>query len=135
MQGRPPKPELREVSPWDWVDEPCILHPASCIRRGGRSGGWNRYATSVTKLRTLSSAFDWRAAKIDWPVTTDVGPGLAGVVATETRVMWLDPSSGQLAYRGVPGDSLANRADFEDHTEDATPFPESATARDRQPFG
>ena len=73
-----------------------------------------RYATSVTKLRTLSPAFDWRAAKIDWPVTTDVGPGLAGVVAAETRVMWLDPSSGQLAYRGVPVDSLANRADFEE---------------------
>jgi citrate synthase len=68
----------------------------------------------VTKLRTLSSAFDWRAAEIDWPVTTDVGPGLAGVVAAETRVMWLDPSSGQLAYRGVPVDSLANRADFEE---------------------
>jgi citrate synthase len=62
----------------------------------------------------LSSAFDWRASKIDWPVTTDVGPGLAGVVAAETRVMWLDPSSGQLAYRGVPVDSLANQADFEE---------------------
>ena len=68
----------------------------------------------MTKLRTLSSAFDWRAAKIEWPVTTDVGPGLAGVVAAETRVMWLDPSSGQLAYRGVPVDSLANQADFEE---------------------
>jgi citrate synthase len=68
----------------------------------------------VTKLNTLSPAFDWRAAKIDWPVTTDVGPGLAGVVAAETSVMWLDPSSGQLAYRGVPVDSLANRADFEE---------------------
>ena len=73
-----------------------------------------RYATAVTKLRTLSPAFDWRAAKIDWPVTTDVGPGLAGVVAAETRVMWLDPSSGQLAYRGVPIDVLANQADFEE---------------------
>ena len=31
-------------------------------------------------------SIDWRAAKIDWPVTTDVGPGLAGVVAAETRV-------------------------------------------------
>jgi len=62
----------------------------------------------------LSPAFDWRAVKIDWPVTTDVGPGLAGVVAAETRVMWLDPSSGQLTYRGVPVDSLANQADFEE---------------------
>jgi citrate synthase len=34
-------------------------------------------------------------------------------VAAETRVMWLDPSSGQLAYRGVPVDSLATNADFE----------------------
>jgi citrate synthase len=68
----------------------------------------------VTKLHTLGPAFDWKAARIDWPVTTDVGPGLAGVVAAETRVMWLDPSSGQLAYRGVAVDSLANRADFEE---------------------
>ena len=73
-----------------------------------------RYPFAVTKLRTLSPAFDWRAAKVDWPVTTDVGPGLAGVVAAETRVMWLDPSSGELAYRGVPIDSLANQADFEE---------------------
>jgi citrate synthase len=51
---------------------------------------------------------------VDWPVTTDVGPGLAGVVAAETRVMWLDPSSGQLAYRGVPIDSLATNHDFEE---------------------
>jgi citrate synthase len=68
----------------------------------------------VKKLNTLNPAFDWRAAQVDWPVTTDVGPGLSGVIAAETRVMWLDPSSGQLAYRGVPVDSLANRADFEE---------------------
>ena len=68
----------------------------------------------MTKLGTLSPGFDWRAAKVDWPVTTDVGPGLAGVVAAETRVMWLDPSSGQLAYRGVPVDELAGRIDFEE---------------------
>ncbi|TFG38232.1 MAG: hypothetical protein E4H44_04195, partial [Candidatus Aminicenantes bacterium] len=47
------------------------------------------------------------------PVTTDVGPGLTGVVALETRVMWLDPSSGQLAYRGVPIEALASHMDFE----------------------
>jgi len=67
----------------------------------------------VSKLQTLSGAFDWRAEAIDWPVTTDVGPGLAGVVAAETRVMWLDPSSGELAYRGVPIDALASSPDFE----------------------
>jgi len=68
----------------------------------------------MTRLHTLSASFDWRAERIDWPVTTDVGPGLAGVVALETRVMWLDPSSGQLAYRGVPIEALANHLDFEE---------------------
>ena len=67
----------------------------------------------MTFLHTLSGAFDWRAEAIDWPVTTDVGPGLAGVVAAETRVMWLDPSSGELAYRGVPIEVLASSPDFE----------------------
>jgi citrate synthase len=62
---------------------------------------------------TLSPGFDWRADSLDWPVTTDVGPGLAGVIATGTRVMWLDPSSGRLAYRGVPVASLAAAPDFE----------------------
>lgn len=65
-------------------------------------------------LRTLRSGFDWRTESLAWPVTTDVGPGLAGVVAAETRVMWLDPSSGQLAYRGVPIESLATDHDFEE---------------------
>jgi citrate synthase len=67
----------------------------------------------MPKLRTLSGVFDWRSTGIEWPVTTDVGPGMAGVVAAETRVMWLDPSSGQLAYRGVSVDELAADADFE----------------------
>ncbi len=67
----------------------------------------------MTKIPTLSAAFDWRGSSLDWPVTTDVGPGLAGVIAAETRVMGLDPSSGQLAYRGVPIEQLAAHPDFE----------------------
>lgn len=47
-------------------------------------------------------------------MTTDVGPGLSGVVATGTRVMWLDPASGSLAYRGRPVESLAGRRSFEE---------------------
>ena len=58
-----------------------------------------RYKYPVTILPTLSPSFDWRAEKIDWPVTTDVGRGLSGVIATTTEVMWLDPVSGSLAYR------------------------------------
>lgn len=64
-------------------------------------------------IHTLGHSFDWRAESLDWPVTTDVGPGLAGVIATGTRVMWLDPPSGRLAYRGVPVESLAAAPDFE----------------------
>jgi citrate synthase len=64
-------------------------------------------------IHTLGHGFDWSADRVDWPVTTDVGPGLSGVIAGETRVMWLDPSSGRLAYRGVPIETLAAAPDFE----------------------
>jgi len=64
-------------------------------------------------LHTLSDGFDWRVDRLEWPITTDVAPGLRGVIAAQTRVMWLDPSSGRLAYRGVPIESLAERPDFE----------------------
>ena len=67
----------------------------------------------MAKLPTLSAAFDWRADRLRWPVTTDVGPGVNGVIAGTTRVMWLDPSSGRLAYRGVPIEELAADPDFE----------------------
>jgi citrate synthase len=65
------------------------------------------------RLHTLSHGFDWRTDSIEWPLTTDVGPGLDGVVAAETRVAWLDPSSGQMSYRGVPVAVLAAEPDFE----------------------
>jgi len=61
----------------------------------------------VTTHRTLSSAFDWHDPHLSWPVTTEVGPGLDGVIATTTEVMWLDPSSGSLTYRGEPVEALA----------------------------
>jgi len=71
---------------------------------------------SVATLPTLSGAFPWRSPDLEWPVTTEVGPGLKGVVAAATRVMWLDPSSGVLAFRGVPIEELADRRDFEEVT-------------------
>ena len=39
-------------------------------------------------------------------MTTEVGPGLDGVIATTTEVMWLDPSSGSLTYRGEAVEAL-----------------------------
>lgn len=65
-------------------------------------------------IHTLRHGYDWCSEPLDWPVTTDVGPGLDGVIAAETRVMWLDPSSGRLSYRGVPIDDLAGTTDFEE---------------------
>jgi citrate synthase len=47
-------------------------------------------------------------------VTSQVAAGLEGVIATTTRVMWLDPSSGTLAYRGVPIEELAGSRSFEE---------------------
>jgi citrate synthase len=64
-------------------------------------------------LPTLGHGFDWCADHLEWPVMTDVGAGFAGVIAGTTRVMWLDPASGRLAYRGVPIDDLAAEPDFE----------------------
>ena len=64
-------------------------------------------------IRTLGHGFDWSAGELAFPVTTDVGPGLAGVIAATTRVMWLDPTSGRLSYRGVAIEDLAASPDFE----------------------
>jgi citrate synthase len=68
---------------------------------------------STEPIRTLGHGFDWRASELEFPVTTEVGPGLAGVIASTTRVMWLDPSSGRLAYRGIPVEDLVAEPDFE----------------------
>ena len=73
-----------------------------------------RYKQTVSTYRTLSTSFDWRAEDIEWPVTTEVGRGLSGVIATTTRVMWLDPASGSLAYRGKPVEILAAGRSFEE---------------------
>jgi len=91
----------------------------------GRDGGRMRSsvplpATSGTVIAmesvfdSLSPAFDWRAEDVEWPVTSGVGPGLAGVIASTTRVVWLDPSSGTLAYRGVAIEDLAFAAGYEE---------------------
>jgi citrate synthase len=73
-----------------------------------------RYKYRVNILPTLSASFDWKTEKIDWPVTTEVGRGLSGVIATTTDVMWLDPASGRLTYRGEPVETLAASNSFEE---------------------
>ncbi len=50
---------------------------------------------------------------IDWPVTSKVGPGLEGVVATSTQISGMDGDSGLLCYRGIPIESFAKDWAFE----------------------
>jgi 2-methylcitrate synthase len=68
----------------------------------------------MSGYRTLSSNFSWALEDLEWPVTSEVGTGLSGVIATGTRVSWLDPSSGTLEYRGVPIERLAGFHSFEE---------------------
>ncbi len=68
----------------------------------------------MTIYRTRTGRFDWRLETLRWPVTSEVGPGLEGVVAATTRVSWLDPDGGVPIYRGVPVDRLAGRVGFEE---------------------
>lgn len=51
---------------------------------------------------------------LDWPVTSRVGPGLAGAITGATRVSAVDGEQGRLELRGVPIEVLAERATFED---------------------
>jgi citrate synthase len=69
----------------------------------------------LSVIKTISGSYPWQAADaIEWPVTTETGPGLRGVIACDTRVSWLDPSSGLLMYRGEPVERLAGSVSFED---------------------
>ncbi len=70
-------------------------------------------APPMGAIRTITGSYPWQAEAIDWPVTTEVGPGLGGVIACGTRVSWLDPEAGLLMYRGVPVERLAGGIDFE----------------------
>ncbi len=66
-------------------------------------------------IKSITGSFPWHAdAPLRWPVTSEVGPGLSGVIACETRVSWLDPWAGLLAYRGVPVERLAGAVGFEE---------------------
>ncbi len=55
-----------------------------------------------------------RARSVSWPITSRVGPGLEGAVVSETRVSCIDGERGSLSYRGIPIETLAKSASFED---------------------
>lgn len=79
----------------------------------GTSGSHEEPVGEKNVIHTRRLDFSWRLPELEWPVTTEVGPGLDGVIASGTRVSWLDPSSGTLHYRGVPVERLAGVATFE----------------------
>ena len=71
--------------------------------------------TTVTTIKSISGSFPWQAdGPLSWPLTSEVGPGLSGVIACETEVSWLDPWSGLLMYRGVPVERMAGAVGFEE---------------------
>ncbi|MBU0518216.1 citrate/2-methylcitrate synthase, partial [bacterium] len=67
-----------------------------------------------SKFDTLDPNFDWRSKQVEWPVTTSTAHGLSGVIACETKVAWVNPNSGDLYYRGIPIEELADSATFEE---------------------
>jgi len=67
----------------------------------------------MKKINTISGNYPWIEEDFSWPVETEVGPGLQGVIASPTEISWLDPTSGSLNYRGFPIEHLAGLLDFE----------------------
>lgn len=66
-----------------------------------------------SRFASASPDFSWRADRVDWPVTSDVGPALRGAVACSTALTWIDPARNALCYRGIPIVEVAHRFDFE----------------------
>ncbi|MGE3853312.1 MAG: citrate/2-methylcitrate synthase [Planctomycetota bacterium] len=56
----------------------------------------------------------WHAPALDWPVTTPVGPGLAGAIACSSHVGARNPETGAVTYRAVPVLQLAATRTFEE---------------------
>ena len=48
--------------------------------------------------------------------TAVVGKGLAGVVAANSGICWIDGDAGVLAYRGIDIHELAEKSTFEEST-------------------
>ncbi len=68
----------------------------------------------TSTFNTLHKDFNWHAQKVEWPVTTTTSAGLSGVIACETKVAWVNPNTGELSYRGIPIQDIADSATFEE---------------------
>lgn len=68
----------------------------------------------MTSINTLGKGFNWHVPDLSWPVTTPTSQGLSGVIACETSVAWVNPNSGELSYRGISIQDLADKATFEE---------------------
>ncbi len=52
--------------------------------------------------------------KIDWPVDCNIGPGLEGAIACETKIGYINGSRGQMIYRGYDIFDLAANSTYEE---------------------
>ena len=68
----------------------------------------------ASRFDSLNQDFNWRSKQVEWPVTTGTSQGLSGVIACETKVAWVNPNTGELSYRGIPIQELADKATFEE---------------------
>ncbi len=67
----------------------------------------------MSSFKTLSKSFTWKAKKVNWPVTSEVGSGLSGAIACTSKIGWIDPTTGGLSYCGIPISDIANKLTFE----------------------
>ncbi|MGD8396466.1 MAG: citrate/2-methylcitrate synthase [Candidatus Eiseniibacteriota bacterium] len=67
----------------------------------------------MQRFETHARDFDWRAERLEWPLAAQVGPGLAGAIACDTAISWVDAARGALYYRGIPIADIAARYDLE----------------------
>lgn len=56
------------------------------------------------------------AGKVKWPINCIVGPGLEGAIAAETRIGYVNGSSGSLIYQGYDVFDLCENSTFEEVT-------------------
>lgn len=64
-------------------------------------------------LTTFDKTFKWTGPKLDWPVTTQTGPGMSGVIASETEIVWVNPHDERITVRGIPLKQIAESYSFD----------------------
>ncbi|MBZ0263901.1 hypothetical protein K8I28_04460 [bacterium] len=68
----------------------------------------------MSNINTLSRDYSWCDPQFSYPVSTPVGPGLSGVIASASKVGRVDSNNGTIWYRGIKLSELVKQYSFED---------------------